>query len=134
MRKKILTLLRLSLAWIFLWAFVDKVFGLGFATKTDQAWIRGVSPTAGFLSYGTHGPFAEIFKAMAGNPIIDWLFMAGLLGVGLGLATKIKLKFSAYCGIAMMTLIYLSMFPPTNNPFLDEHIIYILLLALIAKA
>src|SRR3712207_7355187 len=41
--------LRLALGWIFLWAFVDKLFGLGFATKAENAWIDGGSPTQGFL-------------------------------------------------------------------------------------
>ncbi len=134
MNKKILKLLRIALGLVFLWAFIDKVFGLGFATKPDQSWISGTSPAAGYLAHGTHGMFVGIFQAMAGNPLVDWLFMLGLLGVGVGLLTKIKLKFSAYCGIAMMALIYLSGFPPANNPVLDEHIIYILVLLLIAQA
>lgn len=35
---------RLALGWIFLWAFVDKMFGLGMATESKNAWINGVAP------------------------------------------------------------------------------------------
>ena len=37
--------IRLSLGWVFLWAFLDKLFGLGHETTTAQAWIHGGSPT-----------------------------------------------------------------------------------------
>ena len=58
-------LLRIAMGWIFLWAFLDKCFGLGFATGRDpetgaidfgsaDAWINGGSPTEGFLSFGLH--------------------------------------------------------------------------------
>ena len=36
---------RLSLGWIFLWAFLDKLFGLGHETPSARAWIDGGSPT-----------------------------------------------------------------------------------------
>src|SRR5688572_9064984 len=36
---------RLALGWVFLWAFLDKAFGLGFATSAARAWIDGGSPT-----------------------------------------------------------------------------------------
>jgi thiosulfate dehydrogenase (quinone) large subunit len=49
--------LRLSLGWVFLWAFLDKTFGLGYATESRDAWIDGGSPTFGFLSFGATCPF-----------------------------------------------------------------------------
>lgn len=49
--KYIWGLLRLGMGWIFFWAFIDKVFGLGFATATGKGWIDGVSPTFGFLKF-----------------------------------------------------------------------------------
>ena len=48
---------RISLGLIFLWAFLDKAFGLGRATPAENAWIDGGSPTAGFLSNAPTGPF-----------------------------------------------------------------------------
>ena len=50
---------RVSLGWIFLWAFLDKLFGLGHETKSAQAWIHGGSPTYGFLAKGAKGPIAD---------------------------------------------------------------------------
>lgn len=44
-----LALLRLATGWIFLWAFLDKTFGLGFSTPIDRAWINGGTPSQGFL-------------------------------------------------------------------------------------
>jgi hypothetical protein len=41
---------RIALGWTFLWAFTDKLLGLGFATEPQNAWIRGGSPTFGFLT------------------------------------------------------------------------------------
>lgn len=119
--------LRLGIGWIFLWSFLDKLFGLGFSTVPDKAWIQGVSPTTSFLKFGTHGPFSEIFQDLAGCVIVDWLFMMGLLFVGLALILGIGVKIAGYFGSLMMLLIWLSLFPPEHNPFLDEHIIYIII-------
>src|SRR6059058_2844518 len=57
---------RISLGWIFLWAFVDKLFGLGHETTSAQAWIHGGSPTFGFLKKGAAGPFADFYHSIAG--------------------------------------------------------------------
>ena len=37
--------LRIVLGFTFLWAFVDKLFGLGYATPSERSWINGGSPT-----------------------------------------------------------------------------------------
>jgi hypothetical protein len=76
MNKTIVALLRISLGFIFLWAFADKTFGLGFATTSANAWINGGSPTYGFLTFATKGPFADFFKSLAGNNFVDIVFMA----------------------------------------------------------
>ncbi|MEK9171826.1 MAG: hypothetical protein AAB782_01145 [Patescibacteria group bacterium] len=124
--------LRFAMSLIFLWAFADKLFGLGFATTTEKAWINGGSPTSGFLLNATRGPLAEFFKGLAGMPVVDWLFMAGLLGVGLTLLLNRFVVWGAVAGSAMLLLMYLAVFPPANHPFLDDHLVYILVLALLA--
>ena len=116
--------LRLSMAWIFLWPFLDKLLGLNFATKAEQAWILGNSPTTGFLKFGTHGPFASLFQNMAGSVFVDWLFMIGLLLIGLALLLGIGMRIASYSGALMLFLMRLALLPPEHNPFLDDHLIY----------
>jgi len=130
--KYIFKILRLSMSFVFLWAFFDKTFGLGFATSAEKSWINGSSPTSGFLTNGTQGPLADFFQSLAGMALIDWLFMLGLLFIGLTLLLKKYVKWGAVAGILMMLLMYLSAFPPPNNPLIDYHIIYILVLGLLA--
>ena len=123
-------LLRISMGWILFWTFIDKTFGLGFATTAEKAWLSGGSPTAGFLNNATKGPLAEFYQCLAGNPIVDGLFMMGLLFIGLALLLGVGVKIAGYAGVLMMLLIYSAGFmPPKNNPFIDHHIIYIILCA-----
>lgn len=129
--KYVFVSLRLSMGFIFLWAFFDKLLGLGFATLAEKAWIRGASPTYGFLSFAAKGPYVNFFKSLAGVPAVDWLFMAGLLFVGLTLIFNKFVKWGTVAGCAMLALMYVALLLPENNPIIDEHIIYILVLALI---
>lgn len=121
-------ILRIAMGWILLWSFLDKLFGLGFATSADKAWIAGGSPASGFLTFGAKGPFAEFYQGLAGNPVVDCLFMMGLLFVGLALMLGIGVRIAGFTGALMMLLIYSAGFiPPKNNPFIDNHIIYAIL-------
>lgn len=128
-------LTRISLGAVFLWAFFDKLIGLGFATCRDEqgavntlcekAWLEGGSPTLGFLKFGTaDSPFADVFQSMAGNVFVDWLFMIGLLGIGVALILGVGMRIAAYSAATMMTLMYLAAWQPDNNPLIDDHIIY----------
>lgn len=127
MNKRIETvwsILRILLGWTFMWAFIDKTFGIGFATKPGLGWVDGGSPTYGFLMHATKGPFAELFQSLAGNALVEVVFMAGLLFVGLTLLLGIMVRLGAAVGFVM----YLSFFtagflPPEHNPIIDEHVI-----------
>jgi len=128
--KYIWGLLRLGMGWIFFWAFIDKVFGFGFATAAGKSWLAGGSPTTGFLNFAVKGPFSSFYHGLAGNPLVDVLFMAGLLFVGITLLSGIMVRLGSYTGIVMLLSFYTAGFiPPANNPFLDEHMIYSLILA-----
>ena len=127
------TFLRLGLGWIFRWSFLDKVFGLGFSTASDESWLLGNSPTSGFLEFGTRGPFSNFFQSLAGSVIVDWLFMIGLLLIGLCLILGIGVKIAGYSGSLLLFLMWLALLPPEHNPFIDDHILYILALLVMIK-
>lgn len=124
----LLALLRIAMGWMFFWAFLDKLFGLGFATKVESSWLSGGSPTSGFLKFATSGPLKTTFESLSGAGWVDWLFMLGLLFLGTALILGIGLRIAALGGSLLLFLMWLSLFPTENNPFLDEHIIYILVL------
>ncbi|MCA9391681.1 hypothetical protein KC614_00560 [candidate division WWE3 bacterium] len=128
---RLLAILRITLGFIFLWTFLDKMFGLGFATSPNKSWLVGVSPTGGFLTYGTNGVFADIFKSLSGLVIVDYLFVLGMFGVGSALTLGIGMQIATVSGVLLILLIYLSRFPPANNPLVDEHLIYILCLLIL---
>lgn len=119
---------RVGLGFIFLWAFLDKLFGLGKATPSDKAWLNGGQPTKGFLA-GVEGPFAGVFNAMSGNALLDWVFMAGLAGIGIALILGIGMRIAAVSGVLMMVLMWAASLPIATNPFLDDHLIYALVIA-----
>lgn len=119
---------RILMGFYFLWAFLDKVFGLGFVTAAENAWINGGSPTKYFLTVvAAESPLAGLFGAIGGLPLVDFLFMAGLLGVGLSLLLGIGVRIGAVAGAAMLFFMYLAEFPLTltgaTNPLIDSHII-----------
>lgn len=118
---------RIILGLIFLWAFLDKLFGLGFATPAERAWLNGGSPTRGFLS-NVDGPFTGAFTLLAGNVAIDWLFMIGLLGIGLALVIGIGLRIAAVAGATMLLLMWAASLPLETHPLLDDHIVYAVVL------
>jgi thiosulfate dehydrogenase (quinone) large subunit len=124
---KALAVLRIATGLVFLWAFLDKTFGLGYSTPGAKAWISGGSPAAGFLGH-VEGPFAGVFQAMAGTWWADWLFMAALAGVGLALVLGIGLRVAAGAGTALMLAMWLAEFPPaaegSSNPVIDYHVVY----------
>jgi len=127
-------LLRLGMGWTFLWAFLDKLFGLGFATEAGKEWIDGGSPTSGFLDFATTGPLKEFYSGLAGSTVVDWMFMLGLLAIGLPLVLGIGVRIAASIGVVMLLMMYSSLLLPANNPFLDDHIIYAVIMLGLAIA
>lgn len=127
-----LALLRVGMGWVFFWAFLDKLFGLGYATESGNGWIDGGSPTFGFLNFAATGPLTGFYQSIAGNAVVDWLFMLGLAGVGIALLLGVGIRIASIAGAAMLLLMYTALILPENNPFLDDHIIYAVLLGAIA--
>jgi thiosulfate dehydrogenase [quinone] large subunit len=137
MGRRALALLRMATGFIFLWAFLDKTFGLGYSTLSANAWINGGTPSQGFLnSPAVVGPFKPFFAAIA-SPTTDILFMLGMLAVGLAVVLGIGLRVSAVAGTIILLFMYLAewTFGPnaaSTNPLVDYHIVYALALIVVA--
>ncbi|HEV7849439.1 MAG TPA: DoxX family protein [Mycetocola sp.] len=135
--RRALALLRLGTGFIFLWAFLDKTFGLGFATPTDRSWLNGGAPSQGFLgSDAVTGPLKPFFAGIA-SPATDVLFMLAMLAIGSAVMLGIGLRVSAVAGSLVMVLMYLAEWPfvanaSSTNPFVDYHIIYAFALVAVA--
>lgn len=121
-------LARVSLGWVFLWAFLDKLFGLGHETASAKAWINGGSPTKGFLANAPKGPFKGFYNDIAGAAWADWLFMFGLAAIGTALILGIGMRLAAVAGTILLVMMWAAVLPPENNIFMDDHIIYALVL------
>jgi thiosulfate dehydrogenase [quinone] large subunit len=134
-----LAIARVALGWVFLWPFLDKLFGLGKATPSERAWVNGGSPTAGYLKGVTapdsENPFKGFFEIFVGHAWADWLFMIGLLGIGVALLVGAGMRIAAVSATLLLGLMWLASFPLENNPFIDDHVVYALLaIALAATA
>ena len=140
---KVLAVLRYATGFVFLWAFFDKTFGWGYATQSANAWVNGGSPTKGFLSHVEVGPLQDTFHSWAGTAWADWLFMLGLLGVGVAAVAGVALRIAAAAGALMMLLMWTAEWPlaqhtsagapsMSTNPIVDYHIIYALVLITLA--
>lgn len=136
-----LSITRIVLGFTFLWAFFDKLIGLGFSTcaanpdrgieeytfMCDNAWLSGGRVTQGYLS-GSSGPLADFFATLGTYAWTDWIFMAGLLGVGLALMLGIGTRIGMISAVAMLTMMFLAHGFPflgagLQNPIVDSHVI-----------
>jgi thiosulfate dehydrogenase [quinone] large subunit len=124
--------LRIVLGWTFLWAFLDKLFGLGYATPSDRSWLNGGSTTRGFLENSATGPFQDLYRSIAGDAWADWLFMIGLLAIGVALTLGIAMRIAAVSAAILYVLMWTVALPPVNNPIVDEHLIGALAALLVA--
>jgi thiosulfate dehydrogenase [quinone] large subunit len=115
---------------------LDKLLGLGKSTPAARAWLEGGSPTSGFLK-GVTGPdsvnpLKDVYSVFVGHSWADWLFMIGLLGIGLALILGIGMRVAAVSGTVLMLMMYGASLPIATNPFLDDHIIYAMVMIVLA--
>ncbi|MGI8434385.1 MAG: hypothetical protein ACR2LE_06585 [Nocardioidaceae bacterium] len=138
-----LGLLRIVIGWTFVWAFVDKLFALGYSTGRNpdtgavdrfgpDAWIHGGSPTYGFLAFGAKGPFKSFYNSIAGDTWADWAFMLGLLAIGTAFLFGVFTKLAAVAGAVMYLMMWSVVLPPDNNPVTDDHTIGLLVVIVLA--
>lgn len=120
----LLLILRLSMAWVFLYAASHQVFVSGWSA-------------AGFL--GHTKTFNWLFAPMAAPavaPLISFLVAYGHLLIGLSLLVGLFIRASALAAIALMVLYWMAHmdFPYISNPnnfLLDDHIVYAFVLWLL---
>jgi thiosulfate dehydrogenase [quinone] large subunit len=133
---------RILLGFTFLWAFLDKNFAWGYSTT--KAWMFGTgdgNPTAGFLKFGVNpnGPFHTFYTNLApdsASGLVNYLFMGALLGAGLTLVLGVAMRIGCIGSALLLLSMFLAVAPwakyedkggstvASNNPLLDEHIIY----------
>ncbi len=122
---------RLYLGFLLFWAFMDKVFGLGYSTASSKSLLNGGSPTAGYLMGAASGPLKDFYNGLSGNAVVAYLFMLALFAIGVATLLGVGTKISGYAGALLMAMLY-STNPPfsaskSTNPVLDEHVIFFIL-------
>lgn len=134
--RRVLAALRIVVGFNFLWAFLDKAFGLSYTTPAENAWFSGGSPTRGYLTGASEGWLGAMWEPMAGNAAVDLLFMLALLGLGIAALTGAGLRIAAVAGVALAVFFYLSQLPlaagEATNPLTTSHWYYALLFPLFA--
>ena len=147
--QRVFALARLAMGFTFLWAFLDKLFALGFSTGRvlndaggtvkiaffgDASWIHGGSPTAGVLGFAMKGPFTHFYQTITGYQMtaagptsaawVDWVYMLSMLLIGTALILGIGVKLASIGGILWMAVFFTATaIWPEHNPFFDEHVI-----------
>ncbi|MEO6887299.1 MAG: DoxX family membrane protein [Jatrophihabitantaceae bacterium] len=140
---KALAVLRVAAGFVFLWAFLDKLFGLNYSTPSAKAWIHGGSPTNGFLKSVNVGPFQSFYHSIAGTWWADTLFMAGMLAVGVAMIAGVALRLAAGAGALILAMMWFAEYPfaqhtstgaasGSTNPLTDYHFIYAVVLIVLA--
>ena len=116
--------LRVTLGWMFFWAGITKVL--------DPAWSA-----AGYLKGAkTLTWFYEWLASPSVLPIVNFMNEWGLTLLGISLILGIGVRLSSILGTLLMLLYYLVILdfphPNTHSFLVDEHIIYIFALLLLA--
>ena len=118
---------RIGMGFIFLWAFVDKLFGFGYATPAGKGWIDGGSPTKGFLS-GSRGPVRGLLPQHRRHGFRQHRVHARPGRDRRGSAARCRHALAAGAGALMLVMMYTVVLPPTTNPLIDDHLILAVLL------
>lgn len=114
-----LVVLRVAIGLQFFYAGVSKFM--------EEGWSA-----AGYLERAT-GPFAPMFQAMAGSPLVDQLNMWGLTLIGVALILGLLVRPAAIFGMALMELYFWAGFETnTAHGWIEEHGILFFVFAMFA--
>jgi len=117
--------LRLSLGWLFFYAGITKVLNPNW---TAEGYLRGAKTFFGFYQW-LAGP--DIL------PVVNFLNEWGLTLIGISLIVGIGVRLSSLLGALLMLLYYFPVldfpYPNPHSYLVDEHIIYALVLLLLAS-
>ncbi|PFG20955.1 DoxX family protein [Serinibacter salmoneus] len=125
--RKVLAIARILIGFFFLWPFLDKMLGLGFTTARKDAVVNGGTPARSYLQYAVADsqPLKQTFVDLFANGFGDFLFMAGLAGIGIAMITGAGLRIAAVGGSLLMLFMYLVSLPwaaqGATNPIVDSH-------------
>jgi thiosulfate dehydrogenase [quinone] large subunit len=124
--------LRVVMGWVLLQGGLTKLVTY-LDANPENNWTA-----AGYLANAIPqgNPFAGVFAAMAGNPLIDVLNMWGLTLTGLALILGAFVRWSAFWGAIMMLFYWaaalqgglLAGLPLAHGWVVDDHIVYAALL------
>ena len=122
--RTLIFLLRISMAWTFLYAASHQVFEPGWSAT-------------GFLEHTKtfHG-FFQLFTGPVAGPVVSFLVEYGHLLIGLSLLSGLMVRASSAFGIMLMILYWMAHmdFPfigDRNSFLIDFHIVYALVLGLL---
>ncbi len=123
-QKLFLVLLRLSMGWLFFYAGITKILNPNWSAA---GYLKGAKTFTGFYQWLASPeilPFTNFFN--------EW----GLTLIGAALILGVFVRLSSVLGAAIMVLYYfpILVFPKvgTNSYLVDDHIIYALVLLLLA--
>ena len=108
--------LRIAMGWLFFWAGLSKLLNPDWSAE-------------GFLLNST-GVFADLFVPLAGNAVVDFLNMWGLLLIGVALLLGVLVRWASFWGIVLNVLYFVAVYPARGDfgVLIDDHIIYIFVL------
>ncbi len=121
---------RIALGFVFLWAFLDKTFGLTYATPERQRMDvrngrRQPDIRLPHLRGQPRGPFAGFFHSLgesagvmgADGPTlypgswVNWVFMLALLGAGVTLILGVFMRIGSIGAAVLLLMMYLAAAP-----------------------
>ncbi len=136
-------LLRIGVGIIFLWAGLDKLLGSGpkgfsaagflsHATGGTLGWpfVTG-TPAEGTIFNPTHDFWVSLSQNATAMTVVNFLVVAGELGIGIALVLGLFTRFAAIMGTLMMLLFFVAAWEFSNG-IVNQHLTYALVCAAIA--